>query len=209
MIKVTTLLHSSRLGEDDDGAAKVGVVETTKEAMKFKHPDNENIVFVDLPGIGTPNFPEKKYYKTVGLKDYDTFLILTSDRFTENDLKLAKKVKEMAKSFFFIRTKIKRDLTDKMSRVSVNEKEFLETIKSDCFAYLKDLIPRKEDIFLIDNYDKQQWDFARLIAAIKNALPDRQKECLILSLSNVTRTCIEKRQSISKVGNILFNYKTW
>ena len=56
---LTALSLLSRLNDKDVGAAKVGVVETTAEAMKFKHPGNENIVFVDLPGMGTKNFLKK------------------------------------------------------------------------------------------------------------------------------------------------------
>ena len=193
---MTALSLLSRLNDKDVGAAKVGVVETTAEAMKFKHPGNENIVFVDLPGMGTIKFPEKTYCKKVGLKDYDTFLILTTCRFTENDLKLAKIVKEMGKPFFLIRTKIDHDVTPndtEQRRAPINEQEVLEEIRSYCYANVKDLIHSEVDIFLISNYQREKWDFDRLIEAIENVLPDRQRECLILSLTNVTRECIKRK----------------
>ena len=193
---MTALLLLSRLNDDDVGAAKVGVVETTKVAMKFKNPDNENIVFVDLPGIGTKDFPAKTYCEKVGLKDYDTFLILTSCRFTENDLELAKKVKEMGKPFFLIRSKIDQDVTPnggQRRRAPINEQEELEKIKSNLFAKVEGLIPCEGDIFLISNRERERWDFNRLIEAIVNVLPDRQRKCLILSLTNVTRECIKRK----------------
>ena len=192
---MTALSLLSRLYDDDVGAAKVGMVETTGEAMKFKHPGNENIVFVDLPGMGTIKFPEETYFKKVGLKDYDTFLILTTCRFTENDLKLAKIVKEMGKPFFLIRTKIDQDFeySGRRRRAPINEQEALEKIRSYCYAGVKDLIHNEFDIFLISNYQREKWDFDRLIEAIENVLPDRQRECLILSLTNVTRECIKRK----------------
>ena len=42
----------TRLADDDDGAAKTGVTETTREKAVYSHPTNEKIKFWDLPGIG-------------------------------------------------------------------------------------------------------------------------------------------------------------
>ncbi len=45
-------LNLTRLKNDDEGAAKAGVVETTTEAAVYPHPNNEKIKFWDLPGTG-------------------------------------------------------------------------------------------------------------------------------------------------------------
>ena len=90
-----------RLNDDDDGAAKVGVTETTKEPTEYYHPENPTICLVDLPGIGTPKYSDlETYCKKVGLENYDKYLIFTSSCFTKYDLELAKKVKSIKKSFF-------------------------------------------------------------------------------------------------------------
>ena len=84
------------------------------------------ISFVDLPGIGTPKYPDlETYLKNVPLVNYDTFLIFTASRFTVNDLKFAEKVKSLRKSFFLIRTKIDFDLC-------LREGERLSTKKKCC-----------------------------------------------------------------------------
>ena len=44
------------------------------------------------------------------LEEYDTFLIFTAGRFTENALKLAKKIRSVDKKFLFIRIKIDEDV---------------------------------------------------------------------------------------------------
>jgi hypothetical protein len=41
-----------RLEDDDEGAAKTGVKETTREVAVYSHPTNPKIKFWDLPGIG-------------------------------------------------------------------------------------------------------------------------------------------------------------
>jgi hypothetical protein len=187
-----------RLKKNDDGAAKVGVVEATTEPTEYQHPRNEKIIFVDLPGIGTPGYPDlETYCKKVDLEKYDTFLIFSATRFTQNDLVLAKKVKSIGKSFFFIRTKIDVDCTPHNGE-TINEEEILEQIRNNCMIYVKGLISSERNIFLISNYHKDKWDFDRLIEAISDALPVIQRECLTLSLSNVTRECLKRKVKIFK-----------
>ena len=36
---------------EDDGAAKVGVVETTRIIQSYSHPSYPNLIFYDLPGL--------------------------------------------------------------------------------------------------------------------------------------------------------------
>ena len=187
---------SNRLKDDDDGAAEVGVVEKTKVPTEYKHPDNPMISFVDLPGIGTPSFPDlPTYCKKVNFDDYDTFLIFTASRFTQHDLELAEKVKSIGKSFFLIRTKIDEDCRSKTHSRSINESETLETIRKDCMENVKN-IPNTKEIFLIGNYDRDKWDFDRLIEAISDALPVLQRECLTLSLTNVTCECLKRKAEL-------------
>ena len=79
------MVVSFRLHENDEMAAKVGVGETTIgiEPSWYAHPTNPKIKFLDLPGVGTPNYPKDTYWKKVGMERYDTFLIFSHCRFTE------------------------------------------------------------------------------------------------------------------------------
>ena len=185
--------------DDDDDAAEVGVVEKTKVPTEYKHPHNPMISFVDLPGIGTPNFPDlPAYCEAVGFEDYDTFLIFTATRFTQYDLELAENIKSIGRSFFLVRTKIDEDCRQGESGRPINEPEILEAIRQDCLNNVKNLISSEKDIFLISNYDTNKWDFDRLIEAISDALPVLQRECLTLSLTNVTRKCLKRKAKFLK-----------
>ncbi|XP_053373604.1 interferon-inducible GTPase 1-like [Mercenaria mercenaria] len=89
------------LSSDDEGAAEVGVIETTKTATPYPHPQNEKLILWDLPGLGTPIFPRGTYLSDVGADRVDYFIIISADRFTENDLWLADNMKQKKKMFCF------------------------------------------------------------------------------------------------------------
>ena len=136
---------------------------------------------------GTPKYPDLKTYcecEKVGLEKYDTFLILCANRFTNNDLLLANKVKSIGKSFFFVRTRIDLDIYNQ--RKKKNEEATLSDIREDCLDNLKDFGADDQTVFLISNSETEKWDFDRLTQAILDVLPLRQKESLTLSLNLLT-----------------------
>lgn len=91
-----------RLKSGDDGAAPVGVTETTKTIECYPDKRKPNLIYWDLPGCGTSNFPRSQYKKLVQLDKYDFFLIISSKSFTENDGWLAKEIAQLGKCFYFI-----------------------------------------------------------------------------------------------------------
>ena len=183
----SSFINSIRGIEDaDELAAEVGIVETTTEPACYTYPDNPKIMFMDLPGIGTPNFPNfKAYCKEVKLETYDMFLILTATRFSNDDLQLAKKIQSMKKSVFLVRTKIDADEDSerRKKKEKFDVKEMEKQIRDDCYKYVKDHGIDEDKIFLICTHKPKQWDFERLVQAILETLSDHQKEALTLSLS--------------------------
>ncbi|XP_046843968.1 interferon-inducible GTPase 5-like [Xenia sp. Carnegie-2017] len=195
------------LREDDEGAAETGVTETTMMATSYPHPTNPKIFFWDLPGIGTPNYPDlPTYCEKVNLEKYDTFLIFTMKRFTQNDLILAKKVKDLNKSFFFIRTHIDVDYNSEKRRKAFDEAKMLEKIRTNCWENFQNFDHglNENEVFLISNHYPTRWDFAHLTQSILDVLPFRQRECLTLSLGVLTSlsTDILKRKADVLRGRI-------
>ena len=166
----------------------------------YDHPSNPKIKFWDLPGIGTPNYPDLETYTNgVELEKYHAFLIFTATRFTDSDKMLAKKIRSIDKKFFFIRTKIDLDVQNESRRKrSFNEDAMLEKIRCDCLKNLGNLMTSERDIFLISNHDRDKWDFDRLTMATLDALPTLQQESLILSLGQVTRSVFERKVNVLK-----------
>ena len=191
MLTNEIICHFPRLYEDDVGAAKVDVNECTTEPTCYNHPKYPNVKFWDLPGIGTPNYPDlETYLEKAQLDKYHTFLILAKDRFTINDIILAKEIKTQGKSFFFIRTKIDENLRAEKRKRSFVEAASLEKMRRNCMENLVDETGKpiigEDGIFLISNHDPDKWDFSRLTEAILDALPRYQQEALTLSLDALT-----------------------
>lgn len=122
------------LGDDEEGSAKTGVVETTMKPEVYLHPKYKNVKVWDLPGIGTPNFQAHKYLELVNIKLYDVFIIIASDRFKECHEQLAKEIIGMGKKFYFVRSKIDFSITAEKRKLKnkFDEKNTLHSIREDC-----------------------------------------------------------------------------
>ena len=180
--------------DGDENAAKTGITETTRVPTAFPHPVNPNIRFWDLPGIGTPNYPDlHTFCKLVRIERYDTFLILSSTRFTENDKLLAAKVKSMGKSFFFIRSKIDNDRRAERRKKGFSEERMLRMIRDDCIKSIQGFDVKEKNIFLISSFVPAKWDFHRLQKEILNRLPIKQKESLMFTLRTTSKDVLKEK----------------
>ena len=160
------------IDDEDEFAASVDIVETEQEPTEYTYPSNPHVCFCDLPGYGTPSYPDlETYWKTLELEKFEIFLIFISLRVTALDLAIIKKVKSIKKSFFLIRTKIDVECMVKKYNVQFNEEDLLSKIKDYLVTQTKHLSCAEEDIYLISNYDPYEWDFFRLIQAITSAMP--------------------------------------
>ena len=177
---------------DAPNAAKTGVVETTMEVEKYPYPKNENITLCDLPGIGSEKYPDlKAYCKKINLRDFDEFLIITTTRFTNNDVQLAKKLKSINRPFFFVRTKIDLDCQNESEKESFEKTKMLEEIKTKCSQNLKSLCV--DTTFLISNKHPREYDFPLLVEAILNKLSLDKQVCFTFSLYVVSESILKEK----------------
>ena len=84
----------------------MGTTQTTMEPREYRHQENKNLVFVDIPGVNTNEFKREDYLKKVKLADYDCYVIIARGRFSDDDQWLADQAKRMKKSFFFVRSQV-------------------------------------------------------------------------------------------------------
>ncbi|KAK7903938.1 hypothetical protein WMY93_016545 [Mugilogobius chulae] len=179
------------------GAAPTGAVETTMEPTEYTHPQNPKIKIWDLPGIGTTKFPAAKYLKHVGFEKYDFFIIVSNDRFRENDAKLAKEIKTMKKNFYFVRSKIDNTIRDeKESNPNLNVKELLQVIRNKCTKELVELGIKSPKVFLVSSLKLHLYEFRELSRAFMVDLSELQREILLLSLPNIDLEIIELKVEV-------------
>ena len=117
----------------DERAAPTGEVETTMKPEPYPQPRHQNVTLWDLPGVGTTKFPADEYLRHVEFEKFDFFIIVSADRFSENDAKLAKEIKNMGKKFYFVRSKIDNSLEDaERSQREFEKEKTLQVIRNDC-----------------------------------------------------------------------------
>jgi len=91
-------------------------------------PDNvtgklQNCVLWDLPGTGTPKFPQKTYIQLMGIRHFDLVVLLTAERFTEAEALLMKELEHWNVPFLPVRTKIDQAIE---AAVALKEEELKE-----------------------------------------------------------------------------------
>ena len=182
------------LDDEDKGAAETDVVEKTCEPACYSYPDNPNITLVDLPGVGTPKYPNvETYCKEVHFETYDTFLILTATRFTQLELELIQKIKSSGKHYFLVRTKLDIDEWNENRKKNANIPNMEKKIRDYCYENAKDFGIREKEIFIISNFERDKWDFIDLVKAILDMLPTHQKEALTLSLKILSKDIVKRK----------------
>ncbi|KAK9394471.1 Interferon-inducible GTPase 5-like [Crotalus adamanteus] len=170
------------VNDDDDEAAKSVPVEGTMEPKAYAHPCFPNMKLWDLPGIGTPKFQAMEYLKKVQFEKYDVFIIVVSNRFTENEAMLAKEIQRMGRKFYFVCSKIDASIQGEKRKKNFNMEKTLETIRNYCKDNLKSLGEPSARVFLISSWEVHMYDFPLLQETIAAELPDHKKNILTLSV---------------------------
>ncbi|XP_073458027.1 interferon-inducible GTPase 5-like isoform X2 [Aquarana catesbeiana] len=182
--------------DEEKGAAKTGVTETTMETKLYPHPEYKNVTFWDLPGIGSPNFDPNNYLKDVNFHQYDFFIIMSSERFRHNDRALAKEIKSMGKKFYFVRSKVDSDLhASKIRRyTSYDEENVLREIRNDCIKCLNYGGIQDPKVFLISSLDFNKYDFNQMQETLEKELPSQKRHVFMLCLPNISLRILEKKR---------------
>ncbi|XP_059102352.1 interferon-inducible GTPase 1-like [Peromyscus eremicus] len=197
----STLINALRgVGHEDEDAAEIGVVETTMKRHPYKHPNIPNVVFWDLPGIGTTNFPPNFYLEKIKFHEYDFFIIVSATRFKKNDIDLTKAISMMKKDFYFVRTKVDSDLNNEkeFKPRTFNREKVLQQIRNSCVKTFQENNIEEPPIFLISNRNLSDYDFPFLMDKVMSVLPVHKRHIFMLSLPNITRATIERKRQFLK-----------
>uniref|UniRef100_A0A8D0BE45 IRG-type G domain-containing protein n=1 Tax=Salvator merianae TaxID=96440 RepID=A0A8D0BE45_SALMN len=194
----STFVNALRgLGDEEEGAAATGVTETTAQPTPYPYPGHPNVTLWDLPGIGTPNFKADSYLEAVEFSRYDFFIILASERFKENHVRLAQAIVAENKRFYFVRTKVDNDLeSTRRKKNAPAEEKVLEEIRNDCREKLSKAGLQDAKVFLLSSFEIDKFDFQIFEETLEQELPSHKRHAFLLSLPNVSSTIIEKKRQL-------------
>ncbi|XP_074836770.1 interferon-inducible GTPase 5-like [Carettochelys insculpta] len=183
------------VGDDDAGAAEVGLVETTAWPTLYSHPTYPNVFLWDLPGIGMPRAPSNELELIVTCPGYDFFLIVSATRFRELHADLARKFQENAKKFYFVRSKVDQDLGAERRKMNYNKARTLQQIREDCKAHLQSAGVHDPQVFLLSNWESDKYDFPLLKETLETELCHAMLQKL---LTTSDQTLHEKKTAMQK-----------
>ena len=170
---------------------------TTRHATVYEYPGNHKIKLYDLPGFGTIQLPTNDYEKKMKLHKYDYILIVVGN-IEENDIEIAKKLKEMKRPFCFGRSKIDVDIQNSGTD-GESEKDAVEKIKSKLSGNLKDAGLNKTKYFVISNKNRSLCQFNDLVSYIERNLPGLKCDARMLSiLAKLSVDDIDRRYKMLK-----------
>lgn len=143
-------------------------------------------VLWDLPGVGTPKFPQATYLKEMGIRHFDIIVLITASRFTEAELMLLEELRQWEVPFFMVRNKADIDIECEVERaeemaesdspLANSEKEVVKERTVQCIKdyFLKEL--DLEPIYVISTKAKlrEDFDFLRLEHDIDKAIHEQR-----------------------------------
>ncbi len=185
-------LINAIVGEE---VAEVGEVETT---MTINEPiEHGGLLFYDLPGCSTSNFPKETYINEFNIEEFDCVILVTADRFYEDDLFLIQELIRIKKPVYAVRTKIDFSI-DRGLRRGNNAKETYGKIYNNLSDSLKGY--RIKGIYLVSSDYPSEYDLSKLLEDIYSSLNNFKKERFIADI-NITseNILLEKRIIANKI----------
>jgi hypothetical protein len=120
----------------------------------------------DVPGAGTEQFPQETYIQNMGLRYFDSVVIITAGRFTTTEVKLRSELAEHNVPYFMVRTKVDLDVWNNRLDNSVSDEETLRLIREDLQQHGED------KAYLVSSRDPEKYDMQRLLC---DAFPGLRK----------------------------------
>jgi len=170
----------------------------TETTIEKSGPFSKNgVSFFDLPGCGTIKFPKDDYVEKMGLSSFDFLILVTANRFYENDLFLIEEVKKLKKPIFIVRTKIDQSIEDgKFNTPRKSEGETLSMCLYDLEQYLTEV--KHFGIYLLSSRQPTKFDLGKLITNISDNLSSLKRDKFISEAFISNQEILEKKRKIAK-----------
>ncbi|CAK9006911.1 unnamed protein product [Durusdinium trenchii] len=138
--------------------APTGVKETTLRPTLYTFPGIDRVRLWDLPGAGTPGFPKDSYLRDMGLRYFDSVLIVTANRFTSTEVILREELEKYDVPYFMVRTKIDLDVWNNKEDNRVEEAVTLKNIRDELACH------GVNRVYLVSSREPDRYDMPALLA---------------------------------------------
>jgi len=186
------------ISEDDEDAAEVGVTETTTTVRDYPHQTHKNLVLYDLPGVGTSKFPKESYLEKINVDQFDFFIVVSSKRFKDNDMWIAKEINRRKKKFYFVRTMIDIDVYNDSRKKNRKGRpqDTMNQVREDIQCQLSNEFEVVPHIFLISNHDTDKFDFSKLTIQMVNDTASGKRDAFVFALTHPSNDMIGKKSDV-------------
>lgn len=175
------------------GAAKSGSGNTTQHVTPYQHPRNEQIVLFEFPGVGTDAHPKTKYMTEVNAIKCDYFFIFFDSVISDDDIWLAKRLKDINTPYCFVRSMIDQDIQNTKfdgKNADTVLGEVREKVKTSVSA---NHITNGTNIFFISGRYTDEGEFSQLLNHMEQNLPSLKFDSILFSISAISKEVIERK----------------
>ncbi|XP_042139982.2 immunity-related GTPase family M protein 2-like isoform X2 [Peromyscus maniculatus bairdii] len=165
---MSSFINALRLiGHEEEDSAPTGVVRTTQKPACYSSSRFPNVDLWDLPGTGVTAQSMENYLEEMDFEKYDLIIIIASEQFSSNHVKLAKAMQRMKKRFYVVWTKLDRDLGPSAH----SEPQLLRSIQESIQENLQKEGVKVPPIFLVSSFKPSLHDFPKLRDTLKKDIP--------------------------------------
>lgn len=146
------------IGHEEEDSAPTGVIRTTQIPTCYSSSHFPNMELWDLPGTGATTENLENYLEEMQFSLYDLFIIIASEQFSMNLVKLAKAIQGQGKKFYIVWNKLDRDLSTHV----LSEEQLLQNIREHIWETLQKEGVCEPITFLVSSFDPLSNDFQEL-----------------------------------------------
>ncbi|MBF2708698.1 GTPase [Flavobacterium soyangense] len=172
--------------------AEVGITETTTHIKSYI---SGGIHFSDLPGCGTVKFPVNSYIDNCKLNDFDAVIIVTANRFYENDIWLIEEMVSIGRPVYVVRTKMDTSIKDGEHDEELNETEVFEKVKEDIKKNVGNI--KINGVYLISSRVPLKMDLPNLLVDIKSNLDSIKRQRFISDVSPLNSQILLAKREVA------------
>ena len=149
---------------------------------------------MDLPGCGTDAHRRESYVSQHNLEDYDCFIIVTSNRWREDDTYLVTELRKMRKHFFVVRSMFDQAVAAEWRDNRLPESEVRAKIERNLLSQLRENGTTK--VYLVSAWHPTQYDLEALLEAIAKTLDGVKRQRFYADMAAMGEAGLKRKREV-------------